>query len=66
MMQSGGFICDIPISGSILSNLAKKRTNIARDLGKEFLNEQIDMFNKRYITGKGSEITVEKKRLDIL
>ena len=38
-MQSGGvIICDIPIYGNILSSVAKKGTNIARNLGKDFLD----------------------------
>ena len=30
----------------------------ARNLGKDFLNKQIDQFNKECITGKGSGITI--------
>ena len=42
MIQSGGVICKIPIFGNILSNVAKKGTNIARDLEKDFLGKQIN------------------------
>ena len=51
-MQSG-VISDIPIFDSILSKIAKKRTGLARDLGKKFLDKQIDKFNKDYITNEG-------------
>ena len=53
MKQSGGVIRGIPIFGNILSNLATKGTNIHRDLGKNFLQKQIDKYNKGYITAKG-------------
>ena len=32
--------------------------DLPRNLGKEFLNQQIDKFNKEYISGNGSEITL--------
>ena len=51
MMQSG-VIRDIPIFDSILSKIAKKGTGLARDLGKDFLDKQIDKF-KDYITNEG-------------
>ena len=35
MIQSGGVICDIPIFGHISLRVAKKGTDIARDLGKD-------------------------------
>ena len=38
MVQLGGVIRDVPIFGNILSNLATKGIDIARDLGKDFLN----------------------------
>ena len=41
MIQSKGFILDIPIFENILPRVAKKETDIARSLGKDFLNEQI-------------------------
>ena len=44
--------------------LAKKRTDIARNLGKKILDKQIDKFNKEYTAGKGAGITLrsnEKK-----
>ena len=37
--------------------MAKKGTDIARNLGKNFLDKQIDKVNIEYITGKGSGIT---------
>ena len=46
IVQLGGGLCDIVIFGNILSSLAKKGTDIARNLGKNFLNKQIDKFNK--------------------
>ena len=51
MMQSE-VIRDIPIFDSILSKIAKKGTGLARDLGKDFLDKQIDKFNKDYITNE--------------
>ena len=32
--------------------------DLPRNLGKEFLNQQIDKFNNEYIAGNGSEITL--------
>ena len=47
MIQSVTVICDIPIFGNILLSVAKKGTDIARCLGKDFLDyKQIDKFNK--------------------
>ena len=43
---------------NILSSVAKKGTGIARNLGNDFLDKQISSFNKKYITGKGSGITI--------
>ena len=54
----GGVICDIPIFDSISLSLAKTGTYRVRDLGKDFLDKQINRFNKEYITGKGSGITL--------
>ena len=48
---------DTPIFENILSSVAKKRTDLARDLGKNFLDEQIDRLNKEYITGSGISLT---------
>ena len=44
------FSNDIPIFRNILYSVAKKKTDLARDLGKNFLDKQIHMFNKEYIT----------------
>ena len=41
MIQSEGFILDIPIFENILPRVAKKEKDIARSLGKDFLYEQI-------------------------
>ena len=48
---------DTPIFENILSSVAKKRTDLARDLGKNFLDKQIDRLNKEYITGSGISLT---------
>ena len=45
IIKSGGVIRGIPTFGNVLSNLAKKGTDIARDLGKGFMYKQIDQFN---------------------
>ena len=57
IVQLGGTFRDIPIFGNILSNVAKKRTDIGRNLGKNFLDKQIDKFNKKCITGLGITLT---------
>ena len=62
MIQSGGVIRDIPIFGSIFSNLVEKVTDIARDLEKDCLGKKIDEFDKEYITGEGSGIKLRKMR----
>ena len=62
MIQSGGVIRDIPILGSIFSNLAEKVTDIARDLEKDCVDKNIDKFGKEYITGEGSGIKLRKMR----
>ena len=41
-------------------SVAKKGTDVARSLGKDFLDKQIDKFYKEYITGEGSGITLTK------
>ena len=47
MIQSVAVIRDIPIFGNTLLSVAEKRTDIARCLGKDFLDyKQIDKFNK--------------------
>ena len=57
MMQSGGVISDISIFGNILLSVAEKGTIIARSFGEDFLDMQIDKFNKEYITGAGITLT---------
>ena len=69
MIQSGKIVIrDLSIFRNILSSAAKKGTDIARSLWKDFLDKQIDKFNKEYITGEGSGITLsnnEKKDIMI-
>ena len=47
MMQSGGVVLDIPIFGNILSNVAETGTGIDTNLGKKFLEKQLDKFYKQ-------------------
>ena len=63
IIQSGRVILDIPTFGNILPNVARKRTDIARSLGKDFLDMQIDKFNKEHITGEGSGITLTNNEI---
>ena len=64
MIQSGEVvICGIPIFGNILSSVAKKGTDKVRNLAKDFLDKQIDKFNKEYITNKGSGITLRNNEI---
>ena len=63
MLQSGGVICDISIFGNILSKLATKRTDIARELRKDFLDKKINKFNKEYTTSKGSGIMLTSNEM---
>ena len=52
MIQSVEVIRHLPIFGSILSSIVKNwKTDIATSLEKDFLYNQIDKFNKEYITG---------------
>ena len=53
MIQSGGVIYDLPIFGNILLSVLKKGTDIGRKSRKNFLDRQIDKFNKEYIKWKG-------------
>ena len=53
IVQFGGVLRDRLILGNILSSVANKGIDIARNLGKDFLDKQIDRFNKEYITGSG-------------
>ena len=53
----GGVLHDIPIFGNVLSGIAKKGTDITRNLGKKFLDKQIDRFNKEYIAVSGITLT---------
>ena len=62
-MQSRRVIREIPKFGNILSSVAKKVTDIARNLGKAFLDKQIDKFNKEYISGKDSGITLTNNKI---
>ena len=58
--QLRGVLRDIPIFRNILSNVAKKGTDIARNLEKIFLNKQTYRFNKEYITDSGVTLTNNK------
>ena len=53
IVQLGGVLRDVTIFGNILLGEAKKGTDIARNLGKNFIDKQIDRFNKEYITSSG-------------
>ena len=53
IVQLGGVLHSIPIFGNILSSVAKKETDITKNLGKKFLDKQIHRFNKNYITRSG-------------
>ena len=58
MIQSGGiFIHELPIFGNILLSVTKKGTDIATNLGKKFLDKQIDKFSKECITDLGITLT---------
>ena len=53
MILSGEVVVrDLTYFGNILLSLAKKVTDIAKGLGKDFLDKQIDKFNKEYVTGE--------------
>ena len=56
-IQLGGRLRDIPTFGNIISSVAKKGADIARDLGNNLLDKQIDRFNKEYITVPGIALT---------
>ena len=64
VIQSGGaVICDRPIFGNILSSVATKETAVTRNLGKDFLDKQINKFNKEHITRKCSEIILTNNEI---
>ena len=46
MIQLGKVIRHIAIFGNILSSVAKKATDLARNLGKDFLSKYVEEFNK--------------------
>ena len=53
MTQSGVVaILNLTIFGNILQSVAKNRTDIARSLGRDSLDKQIDEFNKEYTKGE--------------
>ena len=62
IVQLGGVLGDIPIFGNILSSVAEKGTDIARNLGKKILDKQIDRVNKEYILGSGITLTINEMR----
>ena len=46
MIQLRGVVIrDIPIFGNILLSVTKKGKDITRNLGKDFLDKEIDKFN---------------------
>ena len=57
IVQSRRVLHDIAVFRNVLLSVAKKGTDIARNLGKHFLDKQIDRFNKEHIFGviKSSE-----------
>ena len=57
VLRLGEFLRGILILGNILSSVAKKGTDTLRNLGKNFLDKQIDSFNKEYITTSGITLT---------
>ena len=59
MIQSGGFVIgELPIFGIILNILPKKETDTGRNLGKYFLDRQIDKLNEEYIASEGLRRTL--------
>ena len=46
MIQSGKVIRHIPIFENILSIVAKKATDIARNLRRHFMDKYVEEFNK--------------------
>ena len=62
IVQLGGVLGDIPIFGNILSSVAEKGTDIARNLGEKILDKQIDRVNKEYILGSGITLTINEMR----
>ena len=61
IVQLEGVLRDIPIFGNILSNKTKKGTDIARNFGKNYLDKQIDRFNKEYKTGSWITLRNDEK-----
>ena len=49
--------------GNILLSVAKKGTDIARNLGKKILYKQIHKFNWEYITNTGSKINLTNNKI---
>ena len=62
IVQLGGVLGDITIFGNILSSVAEKGTDIARNLGEKILDKQIDRVNKEYILGSGITLTINEMR----
>ena len=64
VIQSGGVVIrDRPIFENILSSVAAKGTAITRNLRKNFLDKQINKFNKEHITRKCSEIILTNNEI---
>ena len=57
IVQLEWVLLDMTIFGNILLSVAKKGTDLARDLRKNFLDKQRDSFNKEYITGSRITLT---------
>ena len=51
IVQSRRVLHDIAVFRNVLLSVAKKGTDIAENLGKNFLDKQIDRFNKEHIFG---------------
>ena len=63
IIQLGEVTRDLPIFGNVFLSVAEKGTDIVRNLGKYFLDMQIDKFDNEYITGKGSGITLTNNEI---
>ena len=46
MVQLGRLSHDISIFGNIFMGVGKNRKNIARNIAKNFVDNELDMFNK--------------------
>ena len=62
IVQLGEVLIDIPIFENVLSSVAKKETDLTRDLRNRFLDKQINRFSKEYITGSGITLANNKTK----